>query len=133
MIIYIAVTNIGFDVVYAYLPPDKINSDVKFIQQLKTIHKSNDLAIQNHIKTIFRNRPIYICPNIIFYTLPNKQSMIRHHLNVCEIHTFKYKNSLLEVHFYSGQTLYINNIKASAFKRMHHILKLLSEDLTLQR
>ena len=133
MINYIAVTEIGFDVVYTYLQTEKINSDAKFIRYLKTKHKTTSMIIPQSIDTIFRNKPIYISSDIILYTLPHKQSTIRHHVNMCEIYKLNYNVARLKVDFYSGLPLCINDIKLSTFIRMHQILKLLREDLFIHR
>ena len=131
MIDYIKPSSSGYTVIYSYLEPMHIPSDTRFIQSLHM--KKAENAISKWISTMDKNQPIFVHPNIIFYTLPHKQASIRYRLNLYEIYRLEYKNLCVEIHFYSGHRVNITNIKEFTFKRFNHIFRRLKEDISFHR
>ena len=133
MIDYIKPHLLGFIIVYTYLDHEIIRSDERYI---KSILKSQDYSYKtdiNIIQTMYKNKPNFISQDIILYTLPHKQASLRCHINLCEIFKYDFKESMLDLLFYSGQSLQIPNIKPSTFNRMKKIIKLLMKDERLSR
>ena len=133
MIDYIKPHPFGFIIAYTYLDNEIIRSDERYIQSILKRQDNSFKMYWKAIQKIHKNKPIIITQDIVLYNLPHKKALLRCHINLCEIFKYELKESMLDILFYSGQSLQIPNIKFSTFNRMKKIIKLLMKDERLSR